>query len=1169
MSTIKNIVTAPLSWFAANEEFEDTPGKRRRAVPRDGLQQESRTVKRQRLRSPSPLPPTQGYLDPPHLLFQSPTKLDSRSQAPTQSTAFSPSVSINIPTNSQQLQQHLGRHTYSPIPTTSYSQHHLPRTMSMDPPQPQILARDPTLVPLPYSREHSIASVSRDHSMGPTRTSFRMRTTLSPLPSGNEFGPKPRQRERDPSEPPPLTALMSNPIFVKPPPDAHPMQRSLSAQPTTTLGSLAQIRRPTRSPLRHSSGLLFGSQASSSKSDPSSRPVNASEIALSELAVYRTPLLPSRLRGSSSIPDMFKPKKVHQIVPMRKGKDELPRLGTGEKKAKKGESGKPYLGQGGMKKLLARRKLEAEEEKKRQKSETMTDDSIDDDEPEVSVKYKSPHGSVPVPVVEPVTQQRRTNGREISSLRVGRTKIRQHLEPTRPNKTKFSAAYEEDDYMDQQEDGEEPPKPVPIFEVPKGFSFAKEAAPAPIPTAVDDAKEPPIAALPFSLTRSVPAQDSPIKAPAPLFIPSFPAPSQSAFSFTSDTPSISASPTPAISFTPPIPQAASKQSDVSAPSLTIPNFFSNSPLLSKSTSAPPTPPITNSFRSSPVPEKSRSAAPEVGPLIGSDAAPSTPQLSLFGNVSRSTSTGTSLFGSPAPAVSKAEDKPPAPSPVFDSTSTKSAETPATSSSSLFGRAEHKATPLQSLGSVTGGSLSQKFGVPNPEPTAPPSNEILKPPSLFGGAGTTTFSGFGTGSTSEVPKPLLTFGQPSASQSTVVEPPKPLFGPGPITNSDPKDAAKAPFTFEFGTTPPQSSLPKFKVDPAPVSSPAEKASSTLFSSTPASAPSPSPIFSFSAANTETPDTSKSYFRNNTPRAATPPKNDQEERMEESPTRSMDTNEKPTTSGFFASRTLNFGQSEGSGGTSTPFTFGSSSISSNPFASKPEDKLESRSASSGFSFGSSGGGGGFGFGQKEPEPSRPTFSSAPPFTFGKPETRTQQTSSTSPFGFGTQKLPEINTSASSGGFSFGQKPPESSQGTSSFGFGQSSPASTTTSPFAFGSNQGAVSSSFGQQNASAPSSPSTFNQPPSFSFGNSTTPSTAPSNPFGFQPSSPVSNPAPNGSFSFGQSTTPQPQSPASPFSAPTSPQTTGGALFTIGAAPNNPTAGARQIKKLPTRRGGKR
>ena len=230
MSTIKNIVTAPLSWFAANEEFEDTPGKRRRALPRDGLQQESRTVKRQRHRSPSPLP-NQGYLDPPQLLLQSPAKPDSRSQGQNQPTAFSPSVSINIPSNPQQ--QHLGRHAYLPISTT-YSQHNLP---------PQ-LTREATTVPLPHSREHSIASLSRDHSIGPTRTSFRMRTTLSPVPSGNEFGPKPQRRERDPSEPPPLTALMSNPIFVKPPPDVHPIQRSLSAQPTITLGSLAQAHRP-------------------------------------------------------------------------------------------------------------------------------------------------------------------------------------------------------------------------------------------------------------------------------------------------------------------------------------------------------------------------------------------------------------------------------------------------------------------------------------------------------------------------------------------------------------------------------------------------------------------------------------------------------------------------------------------------------------------------------------------------------------------------------------------------------------------------------------------------------------------------------------------------------------------------------------------------------------
>jgi len=292
------------------------------------------------------------------------------------------------------------------------------------------------------------------------------------------------------------------------------------------------------------------------------------------------------------------------------------------------------------------------------------------------------------------------------------------------------------------------------------------------------------------------------------------------------------------------------------------------------------------------------------------------------------------------------------------------------------------------------------------------------------------------------------------------------------------------------------------------------------------------------------------------------------MEESPTRSMDVNDKNTSS-FFAPRNMNFDQGAASGSSSTPFTFGApltgSSTASNLFASKPEDKPEAKPAASGFSFGSSGSSGFGGFGQKEPIPNQPSFSQSAPFTFGKPENNTQQSSSTSPFGFGTQKLPEINTNIGnqgSVGFGFGQRPSGSGQGTSPFSFGQQSPATTTTSQFTFGS-QGTAPSTFGQQNASAPSSPSTFNQPSSFGFGSSA----GPSNTFSFQPASPVTNPNPVGAFSFGQSTTPQAQSPASPFSAPSSPQPPVGALFTIGAPPSNPAS--RQMKKLPNRRGAKR
>ena len=75
-------------------------------------------------------------------------------------------------------------------------------------------------------------------------------------------------------------------------------------------------------------------------------------------------LLPSRLRDSQTIPDMFKPKKMQAPVLMRSEREHKPRLGTSEKS--KGEehptAAKPYAGRGGMKKMLAKRKLEEQEE---------------------------------------------------------------------------------------------------------------------------------------------------------------------------------------------------------------------------------------------------------------------------------------------------------------------------------------------------------------------------------------------------------------------------------------------------------------------------------------------------------------------------------------------------------------------------------------------------------------------------------------------------------------------------------------------------------------------------------------------------------------------------------------------------------------------------------------
>lgn len=234
-------------------------------------------------------------------------------------------------------------------------------------------------------------------------------------------------------------------------------------------------------------------------------PINAAEKALHELDIYKTPLLPTRLRGSSTIPDMFKPKPGRSRTPflVDSDRDQKPRLGRAKGKGKEEVNGtKPYAGEGGMRKLLARRRQEEEEENK---AEAMDDGRIEEEDEEVRSKgkgrsygaeaSKENKASIPekadkkqetIPAVPPVPKfdpsfDRNAN-REQSSLRVGRTRTsRNHISrPTSRSNNRFSAAYddEEDDMMgeDKSEDQialEEAAKKVPIFSVPAGFSFAK------------------------------------------------------------------------------------------------------------------------------------------------------------------------------------------------------------------------------------------------------------------------------------------------------------------------------------------------------------------------------------------------------------------------------------------------------------------------------------------------------------------------------------------------------------------------------------------------------------------------------------------------------------------------------------------------------------------------
>ncbi|KAL1947565.1 hypothetical protein VTO73DRAFT_13289 [Trametes versicolor] len=1232
------MITAPLTWFSSQPELEDAGSKRRR-IPdpvdrdEDAYDDDRPTAKRKRVDSPEPAPPqptqptrtNQGYLDIPEGFIPRQSVSRARLKAPAmqaRASSFAPSVSVPVMEN-----VYLARRTASPTISASFSQPvAIQRTQSMDPPayRPISLSRD-------VSMEGGLpGSATRDVTMSPTRnTSFQLRSrhSLTPQPSGQSFGPAPQQKGRDASEPPPLASLISKPMFVRPPPQ---LQQTYVDQPTT-LGSLAESKGHTsRSPLRQHSSLYFGTRPGSiaeSSSTSYFAQVNAAEKALHDLDVYKTPLLPSRLRGSQTIPDMFKPKQSRAPVLMRNERERKPRLGTSEKLSEDEQptASKPYAGRGGMKKMLAKRKMEEREERERERAsaiETDQDEEVDGPhkpapkpvEPEnIPTQKAAPQVTLP----EAVPPMRPVGGREQSSLRVGRTRTsRNHIaRPISKASNRFSAAFDEDEGDDamfdenrEQAAAEEPKKLPTLFESPKGFTFAPEKAP--VVQDAGKAKEPPILALPFSLTKPTAAASAPLAQPfsfgeppkAPQAALSPPAKDENAalaVPATSLFPAV-----PSISLIPPSPVPPKPETAASTGAPAIPNFFANSSIFSKPNVniAPPMPSAVESnvtesvskTESAPAPVQ---AAPATAPfsfgnpggssLFGGsnqqkeapkEEKPTTP--SLFGtgsasspfsfgsnsSISSSSSSVPSFFGSStapketttAPPASSFFTSPPAtaeapktapvvpaptPAPANAPFSfgapAKPAEPPAPSTSPFSFGVPPASTPAAA---PAASPAPFSFGAPKVEPAKEPAHNTLfgssepAKPSLFGAPAPTPspFGGSQPGSahSESAPKSPFTFGQPAPVTNTTakIEAPKPLFpstssgGTGgfssgaPTAAAPPAAPAKSPFSFGASPATP------------PVTTTENKVGFTFGAPSPAPQVSaPTTLFGGHSSGSNGADVSHKPFGFGAPaRPATPPRQEQEMRMEESPIRGggMDMNGHDQQQGLKPSTAFSFGAPSGSSGASP-------------------------------------------FGQ-------PTQPAASPFSFGAKTEPKPETKPAAPFSFG-------HSTSSGGGFGFGQKPAESTQSPispapfgSSTPFGQASnPPPLTTSGFSFGA-QSAPSSGFGQA-SSTPASPSTFGQPAPFSFGTPTS-TTAPSNPFAFgsQPASPATGntglPQPPGSssgpgFAFGQPSPAASQSPASPFGA-APPAPGGGVAFTMGSAAQPQASGPRTIKKLPTRRGGR-
>ena len=543
-SSLKSLVTTPLSWFvnAADDSFEtdDTPGKRKLIhnpvnLYDDGEDKQDapsvHRVKRIRLNSPErldtlPLPPAlTPYLDPPTPSLRPSAHPRSHASKPTR--PYAPSNN-NIPIPRPDTSR-LSPLSFNPPPRAQA----IPgaRTMSMDPPTARrTSAQEPSYLPPPISRDVSMESSPNTSAQPAANLPFRMRSSLTPQPGVPLYGPNPQRRERNPSEPPPLTALIENPIFVKPPSVPQDNKRVNDGSSSLTLGSLVDtqksvcifrsyplVSRPYRlhqqnlSTNRSRSALALRAQTTDGKR-PSLfptpcfefvsglRPTNAAEIALQQLEKYRTPLVPTHLGLANvdvALPGLFQArKKARALVLMKRDKrDDKPRLGHASKyinsskekdkdSPSKNKNSKPYAGEGGLKKLLARRKQEAMEAEfvEDQDAQAM----VDDNEPEPEPPKRT--SKIAEPVRTPATFARKVSAPPPSSLVPStgrkppqfRTSRARTVGPTR-TRNRFTAAYE-DDEPDGGDDlaavPEEPPKEegisanLPKFEPPSGFSFA-------------------------------------------------------------------------------------------------------------------------------------------------------------------------------------------------------------------------------------------------------------------------------------------------------------------------------------------------------------------------------------------------------------------------------------------------------------------------------------------------------------------------------------------------------------------------------------------------------------------------------------------------------------------------------------------------------------------------
>ncbi|KAL0063292.1 hypothetical protein AAF712_009787 [Marasmius tenuissimus] len=1230
--SFKNFVAAPFSrLFSSTEDFDDETdfsGKRRRAAPQprndfEGTEDGPAPPKRMRVASPSLSPPANrgssgGYLDPPSSAF--------RQKSPHNQTARSTSITIPSTTISDSN----NRSTISPLRRQMSSGMSIDSRPSTNTYHRNISRDSPMAsVPLVGTADRNTPKAQpndrpRDLSMPPLsgRPSFIMRSSMTPQP------------QRDVSEPPPMTSLTSHPVFVRAPSQASE-RRQKSATPT--LGSLVDSQRQsqnsqTASSTRQRGSLLFGRQVQDSQPSQSS--------VLQELDFYRTPLVPTRLRSkahgnnTADITDMFNRKRSLILM----GDDNRVKLGRrGSRKEKKDaeeNESKPYAGTTGLKKRLAKHKQD-EEEVLRQ-SDSSRDDSMMSDKPPATEEKDSATQEIPPPVPPPAGEDffslarssATSSSPQTSSLRVGRASRSHISRPPRPSKTKFSAAYEDDEDVSEESRNEmaaleEAAKKVPVFQVPAGFTFAKDTKPVEVDST--NAKEPPVPSLPFSLTTSASpsfslANNKPSAPPAD--VPAF-------------EPTRSASPPRNASEI--NPKAAAGPTPESSSEGKVPNFFASSKFLSNentptpsfSAATPPSNPQPGSGSASPftLPPPSTFSLPPISSpgLVSAAVPPKETDAPIWQKTDDTTSTsaaaGTSsniptMFSFAPQADSSAFG-----APRLDAKQQDTAAKPSLSSPFSF----DKPTTKESR-PPTGIS----FSVTPPVPATSATTEKSTPSLLFGGPSSNT-SIFGNKDASTPASGGSLFSGSNAAPAAGS-----LFGAPKSSEAEGKkpDSSASGSPFMFGQKPEQ---------PTSLFGSGDKPKSDLFSQPPAGqststsspfsfsgAPEPpKPAFSFSGqssapADTVAPESKPFSFGNSAP-AATTPSNEA--------SRSFSFGNGPTTPAISteAPKPFSFGTPSNPttpSETSKPFSFGSTSTTTPNASGEPSKGFPFGSgtgtsgtagASTGFSFGNgpastpSGFGESkpsFGFGSSRPvtpppnadqevrmeesptrdlqKPSEPrpslgfSFGSNTSSPFAQSSTNhTPSGSTSSPFSFGGSSTP--------GGSGFGIKT-DVKPASPSFPFGQTQPtsATSTSSPFNFGAakqdNDPPRPSTTGSFSFSQ--SPSTTASPFAFGASNNTSNAfggaqagSAPGSPSTFSQTPAFGNAGASNPFSFGS----QPASPATPSSS--LPQSSGfgapgggfgasqpsgaGSLFTMGSAsPAATNSQGRNIKRLP-KRGGKR